>query len=725
MVVVAQVTKHDQPDLLQKKPIKHSSTLSFRNPTNYSLGMAYPVPLKTKSKQRSATLISLAGSSNSSSANTTAATFESENEHNEFKTSTPPRRSLQLLNPSASPYVSLTPGLLSPDRHQHQHSRLFSPTNPIPVPHRHPPSPSPLGLSTSQHTLKTLAGGRYYDEYDEDEDQSQNYHQPLSSSCQASFPPSSSLNSTPSSSLGRSQSQTVKNHIIDFNNNNPPKHTKRLSSTPTATTNDRARHPQSSANHTPDRPPRKFNLFSLHDWNQFLEQKPLLGFCIRVLLLVLFCGLLVIALVWALLPPVDEKDLPILRIPTSFEALKKLNALLQIYKTANYYRVLGSFILIYLFLQMFSLPGSMYLSILAGAMFGVQVALPLVCMCVGTGAMLCYLMSMNLASSLVIHSPSLRTRLEDWKVKLSTKTNKLDLFAYLVVIRISPLPPHWVVNLLAPHVGIRLGVFWLTTCLGILPVSLIHTQLGTTLDQMVGPEDLSFLTAKNLTGLALVALGVLVPVLIRWHLRKKNSDEINTSITSSTIESRPFSARIGLSLDDDELDHTHEQSLTTTSPGRQRKPIRSLSGQTYENSSITNLHQLGRVDSSDTLSHSQLLSPPSNNQHTTLSSRSTSPRQSNPTSMTPHNHHHSCPKPTRNKVELRNNIDPSVHQVDLDSDQNSISIDELKSKIIKPILSPHSNHPPSTNHSPSPTNLHHLSRNQIILHNRTDNPART
>jgi len=346
-------------------------------------------------------------------------------------------------------------------------------------------------------------------------------------------------------------------------------------------------------------------MLRLQDWDHFLTQKPLLAFCLKAVALALCCGLLVFSLVWALLPPVDEKDLPILRIPTSFEALKKLNSLLQVYKTANYYRVLSSFVLIYLFLQAFSLPGSMYLSILAGAMFGVQVALPVVCMCVGTGALLCYMMSLNLARSLVEHLPSLRSRLEDWKLQLSTKTNKLDLFAYLVVIRISPLPPHWVVNLLAPHVGIRLGVFWLTTCLGILPVTLIHTQLGTTLDQMVGPEDLSFLTAKNLTGLALVALGVLVPVLIRWYLRKPHDPPSSPAVT--TVQSRPFSARIGLSLqedeeEEDEEDDDDDESDLPRDPRGRRHGLRSLSGQTYDHSSsLTSLHKLSRVESTDTL----------------------------------------------------------------------------------------------------------------------------
>ena len=44
-------------------------------------------------------------------------------------------------------------------------------------------------------------------------------------------------------------------------------------------------------------------------------------------------------------------------------------------------------------IQTFSVPGSMYLCILAGALWGVPVALPIVCMSIATGATFCYLLS--------------------------------------------------------------------------------------------------------------------------------------------------------------------------------------------------------------------------------------------------------------------------------------------------------------------------------------------
>ncbi|CAH7674888.1 expressed protein [Phakopsora pachyrhizi] len=518
-------------------------------------------------------------------------------------------RSLQLINPSTS--TSTSPYLSVSDQ-----------TN---------ISFSNIRYYSSNNRLTTISGGRYYDEYDEDEESQNSILSNQSTNLNSQSPststlPSSALNSNRPSPyqscfppIPKQSSSSIPNPnknpssisstLINLSNNNlhsrsnPPRtissttntilrppssfssdssiidlRSKSSSSNPTSTTTPSStsfnqsnlRHHHShclssqlssstssassllsaSSQSTPH--PHPHHLLSSSssstpsititpsnhsdNWLDLLNDRPLARTLLSLGILLLGSAILVAVTVYGFLPPVAEDDLSTLKIPTSFNDLKKLNILLQVYKTENYYRVLTSYVLIYLFLQAFSLPGSMYLSILAGAMFGVSVALPLVCLCVGTGAMLCYLISYRFSSPLFDYFPSLGNRLDSLRLTLSTKTNRLDLFAYLVVIRISPLPPHWVVNLLAPYLGISLGMFWITTCLGILPVTLIHTQLGTTLDQMVGPEDLSLLNVKNLTGLALVAMAVMVPVGIRWYVCKNNRQDL--ALDSIVVESR-------------------------------------------------------------------------------------------------------------------------------------------------------------------------------------------
>lgn len=90
------------------------------------------------------------------------------------------------------------------------------------------------------------------------------------------------------------------------------------------------------------------------------------------------------------------------------------------------------------------------------------------------------------------------------------------MISFLIVLRIAPLPPHWVINILAPHVGIGIPVFWISTALGILGVSVIHTTIGGGLDDMTSSDDFHLISWRNFFGLAAVCVGVMIPVGLRY-----------------------------------------------------------------------------------------------------------------------------------------------------------------------------------------------------------------
>ncbi|CAE6508290.1 unnamed protein product [Rhizoctonia solani] len=196
---------------------------------------------------------------------------------------------------------------------------------------------------------------------------------------------------------------------------------------------------------------------------------------LKVLLLFIVGSVVLGGTLWVALPTLDEADRPMLRIPKSFAQLQDLNTLLKKYRDVYPYRIFICYTITYLYLQAFSLPGSMYLSILGGAVWGVPRALPLACSCVATGATLCYLISAALGPALLA-VPSWRARLDAWSEKIDSQRD--NLMSYLIVIRIAPFPPHWVVNVLCPHVGIGIPRFWISTFLGIMGVSVIHTTIG-------------------------------------------------------------------------------------------------------------------------------------------------------------------------------------------------------------------------------------------------------
>jgi len=222
------------------------------------------------------------------------------------------------------------------------------------------------------------------------------------------------------------------------------------------------------------------------------------------------------ALLWLALPTVDDIDRPLLKIPKSFAELQALNALLKKYRDIYPYRIVVCYVTVYLFLQAFSLPGSMYLSILGGAVWGVARALPLACCCVATGATLCYFISAALGPALLA-VPRWKAVMDKWGDKI--RANKENMISFLIVLRIAPLPPHWVVNIICPHVGIGLVPFWISTALGVLGVSVIHTTIGGGLDEMTSADDFHLISWRNFLGLAAIVVGVMIPVGLRYWFR--------------------------------------------------------------------------------------------------------------------------------------------------------------------------------------------------------------
>ncbi|KAJ1307346.1 hypothetical protein OPQ81_001452 [Rhizoctonia solani] len=239
---------------------------------------------------------------------------------------------------------------------------------------------------------------------------------------------------------------------------------------------------------------------------------------LKVMLLFIVGSVVLGGTLWVALPTLEEADRPMLRIPKSFTQLQDLNTLLKKYRDVYPYRIFICYTITYLYLQAFSLPGSMYLSILGGAVWGVPRALPLACSCVATGATLCYLISAALGPALLA-VPSWRARLDSWSEKIESQRE--NLMSYLIVIRIAPFPPHWVVNVLCPHVGIGIPRFWISTFLGIMGVSVIHTTIGGGLDQMTSAEDFHLISWQNFGLLSAVVVAVLIPVGLRWSWKRE------------------------------------------------------------------------------------------------------------------------------------------------------------------------------------------------------------
>jgi uncharacterized membrane protein YdjX (TVP38/TMEM64 family) len=206
----------------------------------------------------------------------------------------------------------------------------------------------------------------------------------------------------------------------------------------------------------------------------------------------------------------------------TFDSLRDNRASLLAFVAGNRATAMLAFIAIYTAVVAMSLPMGGLLTITGGFLFGVLQA----SICVEIGATLGATILFLVARSAL--GESLRAKAGRWldAVEQGLKLQENALY-YLLFLRLVPIFPFFVVNLVPAFLGVRLGTFVLATAVGMVPAivvfSLVGAGLGSILDS--GQE---FSVANAMTPevvAALVGLGVLalIPVLAKvlWDRRRR------------------------------------------------------------------------------------------------------------------------------------------------------------------------------------------------------------
>jgi uncharacterized membrane protein YdjX (TVP38/TMEM64 family) len=99
---------------------------------------------------------------------------------------------------------------------------------------------------------------------------------------------------------------------------------------------------------------------------------------------------------------------------------------------------------------------------------------------------------------------------------------RADGLSYLLVLRLIPLFPFWLVNLVAGAAGLRLSVFVLGTVAGIIPVTFIFASLGNGLGALIAegrtPDSDILLDPRFLLPIIGLAVFALLPVAYKsWR----------------------------------------------------------------------------------------------------------------------------------------------------------------------------------------------------------------
>ncbi len=159
-----------------------------------------------------------------------------------------------------------------------------------------------------------------------------------------------------------------------------------------------------------------------------------------------------------------------------------------------------------------SVPGSVWLTIAGGVLFGRLEGTMLAVLAGTCGAILLFLAARHALA------PVLARRAAPFLARVGPGLER-DGFAGLLAMRLIPVLPFWLCNLVPALVGMRLAPFAAATLLGIVPATFVFASLGAglgdTLADGAAPDASALLSARVLLPLLGLATLALLPVIWR------------------------------------------------------------------------------------------------------------------------------------------------------------------------------------------------------------------
>jgi uncharacterized membrane protein YdjX (TVP38/TMEM64 family) len=161
----------------------------------------------------------------------------------------------------------------------------------------------------------------------------------------------------------------------------------------------------------------------------------------------------------------------------SFAYLKSSQASFQAYYADHQLLTIASYMALYILVTGLSLPGAVIMTLAGSALFGFWMGLLLVSFASTIGATLAFLASRFLLKE------SIQSRFGDKLTAINQGIEKDGAF-YLFTLRLVPVFPFFIINLIMGLTPIRTGVFYLVSQFGMLPGTLVYINAGTQLGRL-------------------------------------------------------------------------------------------------------------------------------------------------------------------------------------------------------------------------------------------------
>ncbi|MDA8561987.1 VTT domain-containing protein [Gammaproteobacteria bacterium] len=201
----------------------------------------------------------------------------------------------------------------------------------------------------------------------------------------------------------------------------------------------------------------------------------------------------------------------------TFEELKENRAYILLLVESHYFSSIIIFMALYIILVAFSVPGATFLTVTSGFLFKTWLGALYSLISATVGSILIFLVVKRALE------PYINSKMNIWIIKMRNKFHDNEL-NYLFFLRLAPIFPFWMVNIIAALLGARIKTFFISTFIGIIPLMIILSLLGNGLDEIFDNNEnpnLSILLSWKIY-IPLCLLGFISIFPIFFH-HKKNS----------------------------------------------------------------------------------------------------------------------------------------------------------------------------------------------------------
>lgn len=212
----------------------------------------------------------------------------------------------------------------------------------------------------------------------------------------------------------------------------------------------------------------------------------------------------------------------------SIESFAHHHAALHDFIARDIVTALVAYVALYVVVVALSVPGAMFLTVAGGVLFGAMIGGLAALVGATTGAICIFLVAKSALGEHLL-------RRAGPKAERLAEGFRADAFSYLLFLRLVPIFPFWLVNLVPAVCGVSLGTFAAATVLGVIPATVAFAFVGAGLESVVIAQEAAYracvaagqadcrlefhlktvMTPEIMTAFAALGVLALIPVVVR------------------------------------------------------------------------------------------------------------------------------------------------------------------------------------------------------------------